>query len=111
MAAQGSSEPSKKRGRAQSTPEEREKYLQNLAFDLAEEQLKSGKASSQIVTQLMKGGGVREQLELEGLRNQNRLLNARIEGLESAVRMEASIEAALEAFRSYQPSLSDDPDD
>jgi hypothetical protein len=102
---------SKRRGRAQTTPEEREKYLQSLAFDLAERQLLEGKASSQVITQLMKGGGVREQLEMERLRNENRLLNARIDGMESAARMEASIEAALEAFRSYRPTLSDDPDD
>lgn len=105
------SAPSKKRGRAQSTPEEREKYLQNLAFDEAERQLLEHKASSQVITQLMKGGGVRESLELEEKRQQIRLLNARIEGMESAVRMEASIEAALEAFRSYRPTLSDEPDD
>lgn len=111
MAASKSSDAPKRRGRAQSTPEDQEKYLQSLAFDLAEKQLLSGNASSQIITQLMKGGGVREQLELERLRNENRLLNARIDGMESAVRMEASIEAALEAFRSYRPSLSDEPDD
>lgn len=111
MAAQQSSDSPKKRGRAQSTPEEREKYLQNLAFDLAEKQLLAGTASSQVVTQLMKGGGVREQLELKRIENENRLLNARIEGMESAVRMEASIEAALEAFKSYRPTLSDEPDD
>lgn len=111
MAASESSGTPKKRGRAQSTPEEREKYLQSLAFDLAEEQLLNKKASSQVITQLMKGGGVREQLELEQLRTNNRLLNARIEGLESAVRMEASIEEALEAFKTYRPTLSDDPDD
>lgn len=111
MTAPKSSEPPKKRGRAQSTPEEREKYLQNLAFDLAEKQLIGGTASSQIVTQLMKGGGIREQLELDRLRNENRLLNARIEGMESAVRMEASIEEAFEAFKSYRPTSSDDPDD
>lgn len=105
------SAPSKKRGRAQTTPEEREKYLQSLAFDVAEEQLIGRKASSQVITQLMKAGGVREQLELERLRNENRLLNARIEGMEAATRIEASIEAALEAFRSYLPSQTDVPDD
>jgi hypothetical protein len=39
------------------------------------------------------------------------LLEARIEGLESAARMEASIEAAMEAFKTYtgeEPGLDDD---
>lgn len=111
MAARNSSDPPKKRGRPPTTPEEREKFLQSLAYDVAEEQLKSGNASSQLITLLIKGGGAQGALELENLRSNNRLLNARIEGLESAVRMEASIEAALEAFRSYAPSLQDEPDD
>lgn len=111
MVARNPSDPPKKRGRPATLPEEREKQLQNKAFDLAEKQLDAGTASSQVITALMKGGGVREQLELEQLRNNNRLLNARIESMESAVRMEASIEAALEAFKSYRGEISYDPDD
>lgn len=101
----------KKRGRPATTPEDREMQLQNLAYDLAEEQLRNGKASSQVITMLMKSGSTREQIELENLRSQNRLLEARIEGLESAARMEASIEAALEAFKTYtgdEPGQDDD---
>lgn len=102
----------KKRGRVPTTPEEREKRLQNMAYDLAEDQLASGKASSQLMTLLIKGGGIREQREMEKLENENRLLQARIEGLQSAVRLEESIEAALEAFRTYTgESLDEDPDD
>lgn len=107
-----SSAPSaRRRGRPATTPEEREKLLQNKAFDLAEKQLDSGNASSQIISMLIKGGGVREQLELERLRNENRLLNARIDGLESAVRLEGLMEEALSAFRSYTGDKSDDLDD
>lgn len=106
MAAQ--SEPKKRR--VATTPEEREKQLQALAFDLAERHLEKGTASSQLVTQLLKGGGIREQLELERLRNENRLLNARIDGMEAAARMEASIEEALRAFKSYQGEEVEDPD-
>lgn len=101
----------KGRGRVPTTPEEREKRLQNMAYDLAEDQLASGKASSQLMTLLIKGGGIREQRELEKLDHENRFLKARIEGLESAVRVEASIEAALEAFKTYTGERSEDPDD
>lgn len=100
-----------KRGRPATTPEDREMQLQNLAYDLAEEQLRSGKASSQVITMLMKSGSTREQIEIDKLRSEKRLLEARIEGLESAARMEASIEAALEAFKTYtgdEPGLDDD---
>lgn len=111
MAAADASGAGRKRGRPATTPEDREKQLQNLAYDLAEKQLRAGTASSQLTTQLIKGGGVREQLELERLRNENRLLNARIEGLESAVRLEGLMEEALNAFRSYTGDSSDDFDE
>lgn len=93
--------PRKKRGRTATTPEEREKQLQNLAYDLAEKQLINGSASSQVISQLLKGGGSREQLELEKLRHDNDLLVAKIGALETAGRIEEKIEAAIEAFRRY----------
>lgn len=98
----------RKRGRPATTPEDQEKKLQNMAYDLAEQQLQSGKISSQIQALLMKGGSQREQLELERLKNENRLLNARIDGLESAVRLEALMGEALDAFRSYQGTSDND---
>ena len=93
-------------GRPATTPEEREKQLQNLAFDVAEEQLRNRTASSQVITALMKGGGVREQLELEKLRRENELLKARTEQMENAVMIEVKIEAALDAFRAYSGESS-----
>lgn len=101
----------RRRGRPATTPEERELILQNKAFDLAEKQLDAGTASSQVITQLLKGGGVREQLELERLRKDNRLLEAKIDALQSAVRLEGLMEEALEAFRSYQGTSADEHDD
>jgi hypothetical protein len=101
----------RKRGRPATTPEDREKQLQNKAYDLAERQLDAGTASSQVITMLIKGGGVREQLELERLQNENRLLNARIEQLQSAVRLEGLMEEALLAFRSYTGESPEEFDD
>lgn len=111
MAVAAASGAPRKRGRPATTPEAREKMLQNLAFDLAEKQLREGTASSQLTTQLIKGGGVREQLELERLQNENRLLNARIDGLESAVRLEGLMEEAITAFRTYTGETGQDLDD
>jgi len=115
MAAQEPSDPPKQRGRPRGrpahTPEEREKQLQNLAYDEAERLIRSGKASSQVLTHFLKGGSMREQLEMERLQSDTRLLQARIEQMGPATRMEASIEAALEAFRSYQSNSGDIPDD
>jgi len=109
MADAAASGAPRKRGRPATTPEEREKQLQNKAFDLAEKQLDAGTASSQVISMLIKGGGVREQLERERLQNENRLLNAKIEGLEAAVRLDGLLEEALNAFRSY--SGDQDPDE
>ena len=111
MAAAASSGTPRKRGRPATSPEEREKLLQNKAFDLAEKQLDNGSASSQVISMLIKGGGVREQLELERLRQDNRLLEAKIDALQSAVRLEGLMEEALEAFRSYQGTSADEHDD
>ena len=101
----------RKRGRPATSPEEREKYLQNLAYDLAEKQLIAGTASSQLTTQLIKGGGVREQLEMERLQNENRLLNAKIDAMEAGERLEGLLENALSAFRTYKGDSADDHDD
>jgi len=101
----------KRRRKTASTPEERAKQLQNMAYDLAEKQLERGTASSQIISMLLRDGSSRAELENEKLRNENRLLNARIDGLEAAKRMEASIEEALEAFRTYTGESGDEHDD
>lgn len=111
MAANDSVIPRKKRGRPATSPEEREKQLQNKAYDLAEKQLDAGTASSQVISMLLKGGGVREQLELERVRNDNKLLLAKIDAMETAGRIEEKIEAAIDAFRTYTgdalPELED----
>src|SRR3982751_4294847 len=101
MAAVEPSGTPKRRRRPATTPEERAKQLQNMAYDLAEKQLEKGTASSQIISMLLRDGSNRAELENEKLRNENRLLNARIDGMQAAARMEASIEQALEAFRTY----------
>ena len=111
MAAAEPSGTPKKRGRPANTPEERHKQLQNKAFDLAEAQLDRGTASSQIISMLLRDGSSRAELELEKLRTENRLLNARIDGMEAAARMEANIEKALEAFMTYTGDEAPEPGD
>lgn len=111
MAAAEASGAPRKRGRPATTPEAREKQLQNLAFDLAEQQLRAGTASSQVITQMLKGGGVREQLELERLRNENRMLNAKIDAIQAGERLEGLLENALNAFRTYKGDPVEDHDD
>ena len=109
MAATETSGTPKKRGRPANTPEERAKQLQNMAYDLAEKQLERGTASSQIISMLLRDGSSRAELEADKLRAENRLLNARIEGMQAAARMEANIEKALEAFMTYTGEDTPEP--
>lgn len=83
------------------SPEARENQLISLASDLAEKQLLEGTASSQVITHFLKLGTQAKQLELEKLRNENSLLAAKTEALQSAKRTEELIADALDAMKMY----------
>lgn len=87
--------------RPATTDENRENQLVSLAIDLAEKQLSEGTASSQVITHYLKLGSTRERLEQERLLRENELLNARVETLASARRVEELYAAALGAMRQY----------
>lgn len=84
------------------TPEARENQLINLAVDEAEKRLRNGTASSQIIVTLLKLASTRAQLELEKLRSDVALQNAKKEELENKVSNSDLYAKALEAFRSYK---------
>lgn len=92
----------KKSGRPALTPEGRESQMVALAVNLAEEQLRNGTASSQVITHFLKLGTEKEKLEREKLRQENELLKAKTESVKSAKRVEELYENALKAMRSYQ---------
>lgn len=94
-------EPSKPRRPPGTTPEAREKQLVNLAVDLAERQLREGTASSQVISHYLKLGSTREVLEQDKLSRENRVLDAKVEMMESAKRVEELYGQALQAMRSY----------
>lgn len=83
------------------TPEARENQMIFLATELAEKQLRAGTASSQIVTHYLKLATVKEQLELERLRKENELLDAKTEALKSAKKVEELYDEAIKAMRRY----------
>ena len=94
-----SSEPT--RGRPALTPEARENQLIALAVDLAEEQLRNGTASSQVVTHYLKLGSSKEKLEKEILEKQKELIEAKTQTLQSAQRTEELYSNALSAMKRY----------
>ncbi|MET0786849.1 MAG: hypothetical protein ABWY25_09100 [Paenisporosarcina sp.] len=79
----------------------RESQMVSLAIDLAEKQLSEGSASAMVITHYLKLGSTREKLEQERLRRENEVLNARVETLASAKKVEELYAAALDAMRSY----------
>lgn len=83
------------------TPESRENQLIALSVDLAEKQLREGTASSQVITHFLKLGSTKNQLELEKIRHENALLEAKTQSIQSAKRVEELYENALNAMKDY----------
>lgn len=73
----------------------------SLAMDLAEQQLRDGTASSQLITEFVKRGSTKTRLEKELLEEQRELMNAKKEMLKSAAHVEELYKNALNAFRGY----------
>lgn len=91
-----------RRQRPATSPEAREKQMIALAFDVAEKQMREGTASSQIITQFLKLGTAREQLEREKLEHENRLLEARKTQIDAQGRIEELYKDAIVAMNSYK---------
>lgn len=91
----------RQRRRPATTDEARESQLVSLANDLAEKQMREGTASSQVITHFLKNGSTRERLEQDRLRREVELLQAKVDSMASAKRVEELYAAALDAMRSY----------
>ena len=83
------------------TPEEREQQLTALAYNLVEQRLLDGTATSQETTYFLNLGSQRKRLEEEKLRKENILLAARSEQIGKDGRMEELLERAIRAFKGY----------
>ena len=83
------------------TLEGRENQLINLAVNLAESQLADGTATAQVITHYLKLGTTREKLEQEKIARENELLQARIEQIAAAKRVEDLYTEALLAMKQY----------
>lgn len=83
------------------TIEGRENQMIALAVDLAEQQLRDGTASAQVITHYLKLGSTKERLEMEKLKRENELLTTKKEAIETSQHAEELYENALNAFKSY----------
>ena len=82
-------------------PEARENQMIALAIDRAEQQLRDGTASSQIITHYLKLGTEKERLETKKLEKEVELVTAKTEALKSEKRLEEVYTKALLAMKKY----------
>lgn len=98
-----------KSGRPALSPEARENQMIALAVDLAEQQLRDGTASSQVITHFLKLGSSKAELEKEKLKRENKVLEVKAKAIESSEEVKVLYENALKAMRNY--AGYGDPDD
>ena len=111
MARRKTEEVKGRRRKPATTPEARENELISVAHDLAEEQIRTGQASSQVITHFLKLGSSREKLEQQRIEYENELLQVKREAMERADRIESLMTDAVNAMRSYQGDTTAIPDD
>jgi Skp family chaperone for outer membrane proteins len=87
--------------RPAATPEDREQQLISLAYDEAETMMREHRAPAQIVNHFLKAGSQRESWELQRMAREVELLEAKVQSLASARRVEELYAEALEAMRTY----------
>ena len=100
-----------RRTRPALTPEARENEMIALAVDLAEEQLRNGTASSQVITHYLKLGSSKERIEKEMLERQKELISAKADALKAAKQAQEDYAKVLEVMRKYTGQDDDDYSD
>ena len=83
------------------SPEARENQLIGLAYDLVEQRLRDGTATSQETTSLIRLGNTKARLELEKMKYETELVRAKTEAIESSSNAEKLFEEAMKAMQNY----------
>jgi len=90
-------------------PEARENQVIAAAYDLAEQQILNGTASSQVITHFLKLGSTKERIEKEILEKQKELITAKTEALQATKETKELFEKAIKQFAIYNGK--GDPED
>lgn len=91
------------------TPEDRENQLISLAVELAEQKLRDGTASSQVIVHYLKLGSTKEKLEKEILGLQKELIKAKTENLQATKQVSQDVYAdAVNSLRNYSGMDNDE---
>ena len=88
-------------GRPATNPKDREDELINLAVNLAEQQLRDGTASTQVIVHYLKLGSTRGIAEQRMLEKRTDLLEAQTESLQSSKKVEEMYAEAMAAMQRY----------
>lgn len=99
---------SKPKMRPALSPEARENQLISLAYDLVEERLLDGTATSQETTYFLKLASSKTRLENEKLMEENKLLRAKTEAIQSEKKNEEFYAKVLSALKKYNGQSSQD---
>lgn len=83
------------------TPKARENQLISLAVDLAEQQLRDGTASAQVISHYLKLGSSIMELEREKRQLENELTKAKTKAINSSESSEKLYKDAIKAFQKY----------
>lgn len=83
------------------TQEAKESQLIALAYDLAEERMRNGTATSQEIVHFLKLGSSKDRIEREILERQKDLVSAKTEALQAQKRIEELLANAVTAMKSY----------
>ena len=88
------------------TPEARDNQMIALSYDLVEQRLRDGTATSQETTFFLRLAAEREEAKLkkEIMEEQRKLYQAKTESLQSAKRIEELYANAMKSFQSYKSS-------
>jgi len=89
-------------GSRKKTPDAIENKNIALANKLAEQQLKDGSASSQVLTHFLKLGSSRDRLEKELIERKTEMMSAKTESLATAKEVKELFANALDAMRTYK---------
>ena len=90
------------------TPEGREDQMIAYAINLAEEQLRNGTASSQVITHYLKLGSMKEKYERQKLQEEIKLLTAKTEAIKADRERNDLYSQVIEAIRTYTPHSADE---
>ena len=90
------------------TPEGREDQMIAYAINLAEEQLRNGTASSQVITHYLKLGSMKERQERQKLEEEIKLLKAKTEAIKSEQERNELYSQVIDAISTYTPHSAEE---